>query len=344
VNRVIKHRVNQLAREKELAVDFRDHLQRRLLEIPHRTYLWVYLVFDYLQTQGFGKTNKRIESAINTLPKGVNEAYEKILSKSEESLMVRKALCIILAAYRPLTLREMNVAVNIEHTSKSMEDVDPELDKDFNETLRNLCGLFIQIYDKKVYFLHQTAREFLLQKDLSQRHDLVPGWNGSVSIQEAHSVLAMSCIIYIDLIMSADEKSFLEYSAGHWVTHFRDADMKHENLELSILSICNPETERFLSWFEIYWYTVRFTIRPMNMSALSMAACFGIEGVKQLLRSGLFNGQHESNLESKDSHGQTPLSLAAENGHEAVVKLLVDELAKLESKVRFGPILPLVIF
>jgi ankyrin repeat protein len=38
-------------------------------------------------------------------------------------------------------------------------------------------------------------------------------------------------------------------------------------------------------------------------------------------------------LESKDSrYGQTPLVLAAKNGHEAVVKLLVEKGAELESK------------
>ena len=38
-------------------------------------------------------------------------------------------------------------------------------------------------------------------------------------------------------------------------------------------------------------------------------------------------------LESKDTYyGQTPLSWAAEKGHEAVVKLLLEKGAELESK------------
>lgn len=37
-------------------------------------------------------------------------------------------------------------------------------------------------------------------------------------------------------------------------------------------------------------------------------------------------------VDSKDKHGQTPLSLAAGNGHEAVVKLLVKKGVDMESK------------
>jgi ankyrin repeat protein len=47
--------------------------------------------------------------------------------------------------------------------------------------------------------------------------------------------------------------------------------------------------------------------------------------VKLLLESG-------ADLESKDNSSQTPLSWAAENGHEAVAKPLIGKGADLESK------------
>jgi hypothetical protein len=162
VNCVIKHRVDQLAKENRLTAEIKDHLEQHLLKIPHRTYLWVYLVFDFLKSKDFKKTKKGIESSITNLPGSVADAYEKILSKSKDDQMVRKALCIVLAANRPLTVAEMNIAVNISISSTSIEDLDLEAEDDFRARLRSWCGLFISIYHGRIYFLHQTAREFLL--------------------------------------------------------------------------------------------------------------------------------------------------------------------------------------
>ena len=104
VNHVITHWVSQLPEKKHLSCDMKNYLEKRLQETTHRTYLWVYLVFDYLENEVFKKTIKGVDSAITALPTTIYEAYEQILSKSKQYPMVRKALCIILAASRPLTL------------------------------------------------------------------------------------------------------------------------------------------------------------------------------------------------------------------------------------------------
>ena len=59
------------------------------------------------------------------------------------------------------------------------------------------------------------------------------------------------------------------------------------------------------------------------MTVRSDAAVVGCENgheavVKLLLEKG-------AELETKDDNGRTPLSWAAENGHEAVVKLLLEQ-------------------
>ena len=61
----------------------------------------------------------------------------------------------------------------------------------------------------------------------------------------------------------------------------------------------------------------------------SLAAENGHEAVMKLLEKG-------AELDSEDRRGQTPLSLAAEKGHEAEVKLLLEKGAELDSKDRRG--------
>jgi hypothetical protein len=78
-------------------------------------------------------------------------------------------------------------------------DLDLEAEEDFKEALRNRCGLITSIEDDKIYFLHQTVREFLLtEKNFSERnsHGTL---GGCVSASLAHYVLAESCIIYISM-------------------------------------------------------------------------------------------------------------------------------------------------
>ncbi len=63
---------------------------------------------------------------------------------------------------------------------------------------------------------------------------------------------------------------------------------------------------------------------------LSWAAKKGHKAVvKLLLEKG-------AELESKDKRGWTPLSWAAKKGHEAVVKLLLEKGTELESKDKRG--------
>ncbi|KAI1352971.1 hypothetical protein F5Y01DRAFT_303644 [Xylaria sp. FL0043] len=344
VNQVIKYRVKTLAIEKGLSDQVKDHLADKLLEIPHRTYLWVYLVFDYLEKEHFKKTARGIDATIATLPKNVNQAYEKILSKSKEDPLVRKVLSIILAASRPLTITEMNVALNVDITSKSIHDLDLEEDEDFKSRLRSLCGLFVSIHHQKVYFLHQTAREFLLAVSTSAL--IPPGgrWQYSITIADAHQVLATICVIYLDFLNSDDSPenegwepseyrnsySFLDYSASNWHVHFREARISEgADILPFVFRIINPGSRSRRTWFRMYWEDDKW-LGPdtclETMSSLSLSSYFGHEVlIRQLV--------HEKSADLEDGDlGQTPLLLAASGGHAEVVKLLLERGADPESE------------
>jgi hypothetical protein len=321
VNHVITRRVNQLSMKKRLSHQIKSHLEKRLQETTHRTYLWVYLVFDYLQKEDFKKTPKGVESAIAILPRSINEAYDRILSKSKEDPMVRKALSIILAAGRPLTLSEMNYAVNIDDTSQSFYDLDLEDEKDFKLRLRSWCGLFVSIYQGKIYFLHQTAREFLLADLASPTTG--PSelrWHHSITTQDAHTVLAELCVRYLNFFNSdvspptdanveaghpIDSYAFLDYSAKTWGTHFREAGITDDAALIpSALRICDPDSKSYSAWFRMYWKTTGMRTTEY-FTNLMVASYYGHCAVVKLLLLLLllFNAGGNRYSQPPEGHG-----------------------------------------
>ena len=336
VNRVIHYRVGQLARREQLPESLQSHLEKRLLEVEHRTYLWVYLVFDYLET-GFKKTTKGIESAIENLPESVNQAYEQILHKSRDNPMVWKVLSIVLAARRPLTVTEMNVAVNLDDQSESplsLHELDLEDDKDFKSRLRQWCGLFISIHHNNVYFLHQTAREFLLCTHSPRASSTLLSksmrWHHSITLNDADTLLAKLCVRYLSSMSSKSVflpendtcRAFSDYSAAFWPTHFRNAIIAKNDATLLLASkLCDPRSEMSTAWYtKLQWGG-----RKSSFVKLTLAAYLGLLSVVRLyLDSG-------ADVHTRDNHNETMLSNAAEAGHEAVVRLLLERGADVNT-------------
>ncbi|KAL5084943.1 hypothetical protein Trisim1_011297 [Trichoderma cf. simile WF8] len=267
--------------------------------------------------------------------------------------MVRRALSIILAAKRPLTLSEMNIAMNIndttqEDTTTTFDDLDLEDDSDFKSRLRSLCGLFISIYHGKVYFLHQTAREFLLG-DLASPTTIQSGlrWHHSITARQAHNILAELCVLYLNLFNSilsptiksdreavylTDQNTFLTYSSENWAAHFFEAQIVDGAAILPVtLKICDTGSKSFSAWYIIYQRSIH-KILIGNLTDLIIASYHGHSAlVKLLIEKG-------ADMEAQDDDGQTPLSRAAENGHEATVKVLIEKGADVEAMDNDGAV------
>jgi hypothetical protein len=165
INLVISANVQKLGIELKLDDSVQPSLEKALLNIEHRTYLWLELIFEVI-SQRLGVTEKTLLGAIGTIPNTVGDAYEAILGRSTDKLQTRKLLHIVVGAVRPLTLREINVALSMEESSRSHEDLDLESEESFRTTVRNLCGLFVSVIDSKVYLITKQQKSFWFVKML----------------------------------------------------------------------------------------------------------------------------------------------------------------------------------
>ncbi|KAK0708278.1 hypothetical protein B0H67DRAFT_472200, partial [Lasiosphaeris hirsuta] len=344
----IHARVQNIRDLQKLNPDEEQLLLQGLLRTPNRTYLWVYLTMDLVQDdRGINKAG--IRKVVSSLPPTVDSAYEGILNRSYDAEEAKKLLHVVVAAVRPLTLAEMAVALALQPSHRSYEDLDLKADERFREYVRDLCGLFITIIDSKIYLLHQTAREFLVQNDFEssggvrpkkvrskkvcpKSHDNKPRWKSSLQPRESHRIICQICVWHLLFdefeIRSPDESEilsayrnhvFLDYSAKNWAFHFRASGAKNDDvLTDSLLAICNARARRCLTWFRIYWAGTE-TEYPQNFTTLMIASYFGLEQVVKLLLK-----EDHIEVNSVDStYGRSALSWASENGFDGVVDLLI---------------------
>ncbi|KAH7036004.1 ankyrin repeat-containing domain protein [Microdochium trichocladiopsis] len=197
IDLVITAKLNVIAPILNLSAKQQQLLQQELRRVPHKTYLWAYLVFneieDIVETD-----SKSLLAAVRTLPQSVHDAYERILSRSRNAAKTKRMLSIIVAAKEPLNLLQLAEAWAIEPGLSTYDELEVVSEQQTRDNLRGLCGLFVIVYEHKVYLLHQTAREFLLEKnDIVVKTQQLARWQGTIVLAEAELVVATICIQYL---------------------------------------------------------------------------------------------------------------------------------------------------
>lgn len=316
INLVIDDQIPRIssARNHPFEPAVQSALIEKLKSMPHRTYLWLHLIFDVIR-RSLDSTKPRLENLVDKIPHTVDEVYEKILTRINKSDLRepgRRLLHIIVAAARPLTLREMNIALAIDEKleagehCQSCSELDLSSEEHFRDKVRNLCGLFISVIDSKIYLIHQTAKEFLVAKEVAARitsyTESSPRlWKHSLKLIESNLILTKICISYLLLDeldrevineygLSKDwprEYDLLHYASEHWPNNFRRAQIKEDkNLLKLALKVCDVQSDRFLRWFGVHWkITQPYFSHPQNLTSLSVSSYLGLNAVVKLLLS-----------------------------------------------------------
>ena len=241
INIVIDHKVEELRAKMDLAKSEGLTLQEKMKAVPQRTYLWLYLTIQSIEKQ-LELSRSEIKKIMSVIPQSVDEGYTKILDKSPNKERARRLLHLILAAVRPLSLQEVNVAMAMDKTIKSHEELDLWEPKTSTDKIKNICGLFVTVVDSKVYLIHQTAREYLICTGSSSspipETSLLLNWRGSFDSRVSNLVLAEICIFYLQLTEFADKQFILDYEGlegNPWLVRKkisdRYAELKQEDTE-----------------------------------------------------------------------------------------------------------------
>ncbi|KAG8529168.1 uncharacterized protein KY384_005803 [Bacidia gigantensis] len=160
----------------------RESLVQQILEKSNGNFLWTKLVVKELQS---AMSEQSIKEILDLVPQEIDELYEKIfeqlMSVPREARLITCIFRWVICASRPLTVDELKEILRLELT-----EVLPQLHK----TLSSLCGNLIFVDSQsRVWLAHQTVREYLRQDNLPS--------GLSIDRQEAHSLLAIVCLEYL---------------------------------------------------------------------------------------------------------------------------------------------------
>jgi len=100
-----------------------------------------------------------VRAKLNTFPPGLDSLYERMMGQiydSNNSTLCKRILALIVIIYEPITLFILTSLL------KTLEDVSDDLE--LLQEIIGLCGSFLTIRKNTIYFVHQSAKDYLLAK------------------------------------------------------------------------------------------------------------------------------------------------------------------------------------
>lgn len=250
VDHYIRHKTSQLSEENTYDDETETAVRDYLFSHADGTFLWVALVCKNLESVPLWNAI----AELSTFPPGLDGLYNRMLDRLNSSGDVgrcRRTLAIASVVRRPLVLQELLLFVD------GLQRV-----KDPLGALRGivgLCGSFLFLRDDKVYFVHQSAQDFLVgntssifPSGLEEVHYMIFSKSLNAISQtlrrDMYALRAPGSLISSIKTPCPDPLATVRYSCVHWVEHLcasgRKDALQNHGLVHTFLK------KKYLCWLE----------------------------------------------------------------------------------------------
>jgi hypothetical protein len=271
----IQQKVLQLSQDKKYDHKTKEAVRHHLSSNANGTFLWVALVCQSLEKVPRRNVIKKLE--LNVFPPGLNLLYERMmqqLSSSDEAAVCKEILALAATVYRPIRLEEL-VAL-----TEQLEDVadDPE---SIQEIIDH-CGSFLTLRENTLYFVHQSAKDFLLAKAFDE---IFPSGRAEVH----HTIFLRSLQVItrtlrrdmynlrmlgypIERVQQPDPDilAAFRYSCIYWIDHLCDAHL-NAFVDYSVDLQDGGTVDNFMRKKYLYWLEALSLCKSMADGVVLMA-------------------------------------------------------------------------
>lgn len=246
----ISHQMERLSAIKQYGQEMKAAVEHHLRSKSRSTFLWVSVVCQMLQQIPAWQTMKRLDS----FPAGLDALYGRMLEHIQPSSGVEgdlvfdelyaRIISFTLGAFRPLSLDELYYLIDDEDIPvKKFEDIVA------------LCGSFLTVQRRVVHFIHESAKDYLLNEASGFRFNL----------QQQHSVLFTQSLSNLtrslkrdilrlksDATRTVEEGlGFISYQCLHWISHLIESEQSTVVQALTDGSVLDTFLrQNFLFWLE----------------------------------------------------------------------------------------------
>lgn len=263
VNSYIDYKILQiksLQDEDEDSLLLREHVRRVLRQKAEGTFLWVALVVQELE----GVESWDVRQVVDDVPQGLDDLYARMIKQIQrlerrDPEFCRLILSAAALANRPLQLLEMGVISGLpDAIAAKVESIQKIVKK---------SGSFLTIREDTIYFVHQSAQDYLAGKAASTifpsgraaaHHNIFQRSLDSMSKSLRRDIYGLHHpgISVDDVKVPAQEPlAAMRYSCVYWVDHLADMSTSVDRgLELSDLQdndiIYRFLYDKYLHWLE----------------------------------------------------------------------------------------------
>ena len=276
----IQFKVDWLAKQNDYNYDTRDVVQQYLSLNANGTFLWVALVCQELSNAW----EWEVKEKLTTFPPGLDTLYKRMMDQIKNLPFCKQILSIVSTVYRPVTLGELSSFI---HMPDGVSGKYEALSK-----IIALCGSFLTLRGRTVAFVHQSAKDFLVQTAYDEiypsKAERVHYTIYSRSLQAMSKVLREKDIyklgapgFSIHEVQQPDPDPLfsLKYSCVHWIGHLLDCNPTSN--ATSDLQDDGPVDE-FLRCSYLYWLEALSLCRNLSEGIVSIAR---LEALLQVILS-----------------------------------------------------------